>query len=79
MPLLFNQVSSNSQFPTCITRNTRGTGCSFSQLRIKKAKKKYKNGGKSSKTYSKVKSKFSLTPALISILESFGYKVKKQS
>lgn len=77
MPLAFNCPSSSARVPTFLAMDVRGKGCTFSQTRAKKVKKKYKNGCKKSQEFSNVQSKFALTPALVSILESLGYKVRK--
>lgn len=76
MPLILNRNSSSFQFPSYLASNSRGKGHSRSPK--KRVKKKYKNGHKTRREYSKVESKFSLTPALATILENLGYKIKKR-
>lgn len=78
MPFVLNRDSSILPFPKTLAGNKRGKGCTFSSSRKKKVRKKYKNKFEKHEEYSNVRSNFSLTPALVTILESLGYKVKKR-
>jgi len=79
MPMSINCAFNSSPLPSFLINDKRGKGCTFSQTKTKKIRKRYKKGCSEQQQCTRVKNKLSLTPALVSILESLGYKVKRKS